>query len=255
MSDRPAVTLAISLKLYLDIPRTVRWAQQAAEIARRQQAVRAGDVRVIALPSLPALDATRTAVEGSGVHLGAQDLFWEDRGAYTGAVSGADLRQAGCGFVEVGHAERRSVFGEDDTIVRRKLAAAVRNGLTPILCVGEDSPDLDGPAVCVAQLSSALEGLAPDTTVDELIVAYEPVWAIGASAPAAVEAITPVTSALREVLRRDGRVAAASVVYGGSARPGLLAALGREVDGLFLGRFAHDPDRLESIVAEAATIL
>ncbi|WEG09287.1 triose-phosphate isomerase [Microbacterium horticulturae] len=255
MSDRPAVTLAISLKLYLDIPRTVLWAQQAAEIARGQPTVRAGDVRMVALPSLPALEATRAALEGSDVQLGAQDLFWEDRGPYTGGVSGSDLRQAGCGFVEVGHAERRTVFGEDDTIVRRKLAAAVRNGLTPILCVGEDSSDLDGSAVCVAQLASALEGLTPGTAIDELVVAYEPVWAIGESDPAPVEAITPVVAALRTALRHDDRVAAASVIYGGSARPGLLTRLGREVDGLFLGRFAHDAERLEKVVGEAATLL
>lgn len=255
MSDRAAVTLGVSLKLYLDVARTVRWAQQVAEIAHRQAAVRSGNVRLVVLPSLPALEATRAALEGSGVEVGAQDLFWEDRGAYTGAISGADLRQAGCAYVEVGHAERRSVFGEDDAVVQRKLAAAVRNSLTPLLCVGDTSPDEDGAAVCVAQLASALDGLAPGTVVDELLVAYEPVWAIGVAEPAPVEAVTAVTAALRDAVAGDDRVAAASVIYGGSAQPGLLTRLGRGVDGLFLGRFAHDPAQLEEVVAEAAALL
>lgn len=253
MSDRAAVTLGVSLKLYLDIPRSVRWAQQVAGIARRQRAVRTGDLRLFVLPSLPALEATRAALEGSGVQVGAQDLFWEDRGAYTGAVSGADLRQAGCSFVEIGHAERRSVFGEDETVVRRKLAAAVRNQLVPIVCVGEASREDDAAAVCLAQLASALEGL--ERGVDELIVAYEPVWAIGAADPAPDDVVTGVVTALRAALERDDRVAAASVIYGGSAGPGLLTRLGHGVDGLFLGRFAHDAERFEHVVAEAAAIL
>lgn len=253
MKDPAAVTLGVSLKLYLDIPCTVRWAQHVADIARRQPAVRSGAVRLVVLPSLPALEATRAALEGSGVEVGAQDLFWEDRGAYTGAVSGADLRQAGCTFVEIGHAERRSVFGEGDDVVRRKLAAAVRNGLVPIVCVGEASDQDDAADACLAQLASALEGL--EAPVDEIVVAYEPVWAIGALDPAPDEHVAEVVSALRGALERDERVAAASVIYGGSAGPGLLTRLGRGVDGLFLGRFAHDAERFEDVVAEAAALL
>ncbi|QAY60123.1 triosephosphate isomerase [Microbacterium protaetiae] len=255
MSEAPAVTLGVSLKLYLDIPRTVRWAQQIAEIARRHSAVRSGAVRLIALPSLPALEATRVALEGSGVQLGAQDLFWEDRGAYTGGVSGADLRQAGCAYVEIGHAERRTVFGEDDAIIGRKLSAAVRNGLIPILCVGEATPEEDAAEACLAQLAAALDGLPGGTTADDVIVAYEPVWAIGATDPASADRVTDVTNALRGALEADERVGAASLIYGGSAQAGLLRRLGRGVDGLFLGRFAHDPERLEEVVAEAAAIL
>ena len=255
MGGRAGVTLGVSLKLYLDIPRTVRWAKEVASIARRHPAVRAGDVRLIALPSLPALDATRTALADSGVELGAQDLFWEDRGAYTGAVSGSDLRQAGCAYVEIGHAERRALFGEDDDMIRRKLAAAVRNRLVPILCVGEATRGEDAAQACVAQLTSALDGLDPAAVLDELIVAYEPVWAIGARRPAPAEDVTGVIAALPRALDDDPRVAAAYVIYGGSAGPGQLGTLGRGVDGLFLGRFAHDPAQLERVLDEAATIL
>ncbi len=255
MGRRAAITLGVSLKLYLDIAQTARWAQAVAEIARRQPAVRSGEVALFVAPSLPALEATRAALEGSGVAVGAQDLFWEDRGAYTGAVSGADLRQAGAGYVEIGHAERRSVFGEDDDVIRRKFAAAVRNGLTPVLCVGEPARDGDAAAVCVAQLSSALEGLAAGTVVDELVVAYEPVWAIGAQEPAPPDEVRTVGRALREAVAADDRVAAASVIYGGSAQPGQLRQLGGDVDGLFLGRFAHDPAQLERVVEEAAALL
>jgi triosephosphate isomerase len=255
MGRRPALTLGVSLKLYLDIPHTVRWAQAVAAIAARHAAVRAGDVRLFALPSLPALEGTREALAGSGVGVGAQDLFWEDRGPYTGGVSGADLRRAGCTFVEIGHAERRSVFGEGDEIVRRKFAAAVRNGLVPVLCVGEGGSVENAADDCVAQFQAAMHGLSDDATVDELIVAYEPVWAIGAEHPAPADHVATVAGTLRDAVARDGRVADASVIYGGSAQPGVLAELDGTVDGLFLGRFAHDPKDFERVIDEAAALL
>ena len=138
-AHRP-VTLGVSLKLYLDVATTVDWARRVATIARGHSAVRGGDVRLFVMPSFPALAGVRAATAGTSVEVGAQNLHWEDRGPYTGEVSGADLREIGCTLVEVGHAERRCLFGEDDDTVRRKLAAAVRNGLTPVLCVGESDP-------------------------------------------------------------------------------------------------------------------
>ncbi|GAA3773668.1 triose-phosphate isomerase [Microbacterium kribbense] len=254
MDDHAAVTLGVSLKLYLDTRSTVAWARAVGELARRHPAVQDGSVRLFALPSLPALLQVRDALDGSAVGLGAQDLFWEDRGAYTGAVSGTDLRQVGCSYVEVGHAERRAVFGEDDEIIRKKLAAAVRNGLTPVLCVGEDVREAAPEAVaqCLAQIDAALGDAS--TVVPELIVAYEPVWAIGAAQPAPAEWIAEVSAALRTGLSADPRVAASTLIYGGSAQPGLLGRLGGSVDGLFLGRFAHDPEQLERVVDEAAAM-
>jgi triosephosphate isomerase len=131
--------------------------------------------------------------------------------------------------------------------VRAKTSAALRNGLRPVLCMGEDEQVDSGVAAArtVAQLKDALDG-APDGPV---IVAYEPVWAIGAAHPAPVAHIRTVTRALKEAV--SDRPATA-VIYGGSAGPGLLTELGDAVDGLFLGRFAHNVDNLAAVLDEAA---
>lgn len=248
-AGRP-VLLGASLKLYLDVDTSVAWAESLAEIARAHPAVIAGEVRLFILPSLPALDRVIAAVTGSPIAVGAQDLFWADRGAYTGAVSGADLARLGCRYVEVGHAERRHVFGEDDAVIRRKFAAAVRNGLTPVLCVGEETrQDTDlAAATCIAQIESAI---ADSGDLSDLVVAYEPEWAIGQAEPASPDHVTEVVARLRAHLAQRG-LGAAAVIYGGSAKPGLLSTLGSGVDGLFLGRFAHEPQAFASIIDEAA---
>ncbi len=249
---RPPVILGASFKLYLDIDESVAWATAVAEQARQHAAVLSGQVRLFVLPSLPALDRVVEAIGNAPVAVGAQDLFCEDRGAYTGGVSGADLTRLGCTHVEVGHVERRRFFGEDELTIRRKFTAAVRNGLTPVLCVGEaEEQDADAAAsVCIAQFDSASTDV-PD--VPPLILAYEPEWAIGRSEPASVDHVVAVTERLRAHL--DGRgLQDSSVIYGGSAKPGLLRALGNAVDGLFLGRFVHDPAAFASIIDEASSI-
>jgi len=256
------VILGVSLKLYLDIAQTTRWAHDVAAIARGHDAVRSGAVEMFALPSLPALPAVREALTGSDVAWGAQDLHWEDRGAFTGAISGADLAAVGCSVVEVGHAERRHVFGESDEVVRRKLEAAFRNGLTPVFCVGEQQEmSADAAAAeCIAQLDAALDAAleSADGTdlhpARDLIVAYEPEWAIGRSQPASVEHVIAVAGALRARLDAESSLRSTRVIYGGSAQRGTLTALGDSVDGLFLGRFAHDPEDLAHIIDEAAAL-
>ena len=261
MPDTPAppvspTTLGVSLKLYLDIAATAEWAQAVAKIAHEHPGVQAGLVRIFVLPSLPAVPLAQQVLDGSGVQVGAQDLHWEDRGAFTGAVSGADLYEVGCRLVEVGHAERREIFGEDEVTVRAKLAAAVRNNLVPVLCVGE--PDHVSPRVaaefCVNQLDSALAGVADHLVETELIVAYEPGWAIGGSEPAEPDHVRYVAAALRGYLGEQTWLATSAVIYGGSAQRGLLTALGPSVDGLFLGRFAHDPAEFAAIVDEASRL-
>lgn len=245
-----STTIGVSLKMYFGHAAAVDWFGRVAEIARTHPAVASREVELFVIPSFVSIPAAIDAFAGTSVTVGAQDLFWEDEGAFTGEVSGAELAELGVGVAEVGHAERRRLFGETDAVVADKTAAALRNGIAPVLCLGE--PERvgadDAALVVIAQLESALAG-AP---AGRVIVAYEPVWAIGAAQPAEPVHIRAVCSWLRRAISvmpdRDGSI----VIYGGSAGPGLIAELGDEVDGLFLGRFAHDTEALRAVIDEAA---
>lgn len=255
-TQRPLI-LGVSLKLYMDIEQTTSWARAVSVLAGKHPALRDGLVRLFVLPSLPAVPAVREAMTGGEVAWGAQDLHWDDRGAYTGAVSGADLRAIGCSLVEVGHAERRKYFAETDEVIARKFGAAIRNELTPVLCIGERTEISAGEAAqeCIAQLESALDGATARDSSAEIIVAYEPEWAIGRAEPASPEHVTSVVGAIKERLAQVSWLSRSAVIYGGSAQHGTLTALGAQVDGLFLGRFAHHPAELFRIVDEAAALV
>jgi len=253
------ITIGVSFKLYLDIASTLAWVDRAVEICRSSTAVLDGRVQLFVMPSAPTLPMVLDRARGSALAVGAQDLHWVDRGAFTGEVSGTDLAALGCRYVEIGHAERRRIFGEDEQVIAKKMLAATRNGLTPVLCIGEaDRLSSDATAdECVRQLESAIALCKNEMT--ELVVAYEPHWAIGADEPAPAEHIRSVCEQLKahlaasdslvRVLRRP------AVIYGGSAKAGVLRELGDSTDGLFLGRFAHDPGVLLPILGEAEQIL
>jgi len=246
------VTIGVSLKMYFSHARTLDWVSEVARVADSSAAVSTGAVELFVIPDFVALTDSRRALEGTAVALGAQDLAVDDSGAFTGEVSGAVLAEIGASVVEVGHAERRRLFHEDDSVVAAKTAAALRNGLAPVLCIGEAErlAPADAASACLRQLDSALSGSADG----RVIVAYEPVWAIGAAEPAPVDHIRAVCAELKSAVAgwtgRDGSI----VIYGGSAGPGLLTQLGHDVDGLFLGRFAHDPAALAAVIAEAAQV-
>ncbi|KGQ06712.1 Putative triosephosphate isomerase [Beauveria bassiana D1-5] len=176
---------------------------------------------------------------------------WEDRGSFTGEVSPAVLRDVGARIVAVGHAERRRLFAEDDAVAAKKAAAASRNGMVPLVCVGEETEGDVGVAVaeCRPQVEAVVGALADDA---ELVLAYEPVWAIGASQPAGDAHVLAVVAGLRELDCVKNRKGTTRVVYGGSAGPGLYERLKTGLDGLFLGRFAHDPERFVQTVKEVA---
>ncbi|KAA9002543.1 triosephosphate isomerase [Affinibrenneria salicis] len=253
MSQRK-LTLGVSLKMYFGYRQTLDWCRQIrAEIGRRPHDALSA-LELFVLPSFPALAPVCELLADTPIGVGAQDLHWEDAGAFTGEVSGALLREMGCRYVEVGHAERRRDFGESDERVALKIAAALRNGLTPVLCVGEARQGRPAQTIelCLTQLEAALESALTQRLSGEVIVAYEPQWAIGGGAPAPVEETGAVCRALARRLqqllpRHDGRV-----IYGGSAGPGLLTQAGPAFDGLFLGRFAHDPAAFGAILDEAA---
>jgi L-erythrulose 1-phosphate isomerase len=249
--------IGVSLKMYFGYQRSVDYCRDVAAIALAHPAVQDGQIELFVLPTLPALREAARILDPTGAATGAQDIFWEDEGAYTGEVGGKTVAELGGRYAEVGHAERRRIFGEDDAIIGLKTAAAYRNGLTPVLCVGELQQGSVEEAVarCSAEIDAALtraQSLAP---ARRTIVAYEPQWAIGVPAPATPEYISAVITGLDAHVRSLPGQADSRVIYGGSAGPGLITQLDSAVAGLFLGRFAHDPQALKTILDETAARL
>lgn len=238
-----------SLKMYFDLPSTLRYIQSVASLSGSAEEA---NVDLFVIPDFITLQQTKQTLSGTHVWLGAQDCYSEDTGAFTGEVSPLTLSQAGVKIVEIGHAERRRLFGETDEDVAKKAAATVRNGMIPLVCIGERSKsNIASQAVgiavseCKPQVEAALSQIPDDA---EVILAYEPVWAIGASEPAGADHVVAVTQNLRALVsERKGRT---RILYGGSAGPGTFQNLKDGVDGLFLGRFAHDPANLTKVIEE-----
>jgi triosephosphate isomerase (TIM) len=218
-------------------------------------------IDVVVLPPFTALRSVQTLVTGDKlpVGFGAQDLSEHDSGAYTGQVSGAMLAALACQYVTVGHSERRALNGEDDAVVAAKAQAALRHGLVPIVCVGEG---LDvrraGEHVdfCANQLDASLDGLTAEQ-VAGLVIAYEPVWAIGTGEVATPEDAQEVCGELRARLAgRFGPESAASVriLYGGSVKAASTAGIlaGPDVDGALVGGASLDADEFAQICRTAA---
>ena len=217
-------------------------------------------VDVAVLPPFPLLSAVRAVLsaEDPFVMCGAQDLSPDDKGAHTGDVSGPMLCSVGCRYVAVGHSERRTDHGEDDTLVQRKVAAALRHGLTPILCVGEGLDVREaGRQVehTLAQVDAALDGVS-STEAAGLVIAYEPVWAIGTGKVATPEDAQEVCGAIRERLRAlyDDAVAdRVRILYGGSVNAKNVAELMTQpdVDGGLVGGASLDADGFAALCRNA----
>ena len=213
-------------------------------------------VEVAVLPPFTALRSVQTLIEGDRLEIryGAQDLSPHDSGAYTGDVSGAMLARLGCRYVLVGHSERREYHGEDDAVVNAKLLAAYRHGLTPILCIGEGLEVRQaGEHVehVLAHLNGALDGVTAEQG-QTLVVAYEPVWAIGTGEVATPEDAREVCSATRgRLAERWGQDVADTVriLYGGSVKASNVAAImaHEDVDGALVGGASLQPDEFASI--------
>lgn len=246
------VTVGVSLKMYFGHQQAATWFDEVAARIRAHEAVRSGAVEFFITPTFLQILPAIAAFGGTPVRVGGQDVAADDSGAFTGEVSAAELAEVGASIAEIGHAERRRLFAETDGVVARKTAAALRAGLTPLLCIGEtERQEPEGAAeVAVAQLQAALA----EAVDGAVIVAYEPVWAIGAPQPAPHSHIRVVAAALRAVLEGEAARAGSAVIYGGAAGPGLITALGDDIDGVFLGRFAHAPEALAEVLDEAAEL-
>jgi triosephosphate isomerase len=214
-------------------------------------------VEVVVLPPFTDLRTVQTAVDGDKVQIayGAQDLSPHAGGAYTGDIAGSMLGKLGCSYVLAGHSERREYHNEDDVLVNAKVRAAFAAGLTPILCVGEGLPIREEGAhvehTC-RQLDAGLEGLTPEQ-VKQVVVAYEPVWAIGTGKTATPEDAQEVCGELRARLAETYGKEVADAVriqYGGSVKAANIAAIMAkpDVDGALVGGASLDAEEFTSIV-------
>jgi triosephosphate isomerase (TIM) len=212
----------------------------AGEVARRARATEGGlACDLLLCPPATLFAAVHAVLAGSGVALGGQDCHAERQGAYTGDISAEMLADAGCSHVILGHSERRQLHGESDAEIRSKLLAAGRAGLAAILCVGETLPQREaGNAIDV--VAQQLAGSIPEgAAVDRLIVAYEPVWAIGSGRSATLDDIALMHRAIRDRLSQETRI-----LYGGSVNPRNAAAIlgSAEVDGALVGGASLNAD-------------
>jgi triosephosphate isomerase len=216
---------------------------------------------IVLCPPFTALYEVAKTIEGSPVQLGAQDIFWEDSGAFTGEISGPMLRDAGCQYVIVGHSERRQIMGESDDIVSRKLKAALRNELHPILCLGETLEEREKGLTFQRiqfQLDKALKNLDREE-VAQIIIAYEPVWAIGTGRNATPEQAQEVHHYIRQILaERYGEELAscAIILYGGSVKPENAASLAEkeDVDGFLVGGASLEAESFVKIIKNSIEV-
>ncbi len=213
------------------------------------------DVDRVLCPPFVSLAAVADVVKGTAIKVGAQNLYYEEKGAFTGEVS--PLMLAGlCEYVIVGHSERRRYFGESDEVVNRKVVAALKAGLKPILCVGESLEENEAgrtEGVITGQLTRALSGVDIPAS---LVVAYEPVWAIGTGRAAQGRAVNEVAGLIRRTLARLSSRAVADevrVLYGGSVTAENVAEFLEqfEIDGALVGGASLKPDQFTSIVRQA----
>ena len=241
------MTVAGNWKMNTGLAEAVRLAAGVVETT----AAHAGTVSVVVCPPAVWLEAVAERVEESGVHLGAQNVHPEASGAFTGELAPAMLTDVGASHVIVGHSERRQLFGETSAFVAEKVRAAQAAGLTPILCVGETLEERqagDAEATVLGQLQASLEGVDGGP----LVVAYEPVWAIGTGETATPDQAQAMHAALRAWLA--DAVGQVELLYGGSVKPANAAELFAQpdIDGALVGGASLDADSFGAIVEAAA---
>jgi len=215
---------------------------------------------VAVFPPFVDIRSVQTLIDGDGLLLGygAQDLAAQDSGAYTGDVAGPMLAKLGCSYVIVGHSERRQYHGETDEVVNSKVVAAYRNGITPIVCVGEDSEvraEGDHLAHCSKQLAGALQGI-PAEQAESVVIAYEPIWAIGTGDVATPADAQEVCRTIRHeigALYQPELADKVRILYGGSVKPGNAAELlaQPDIDGALVGGASLDGEEFTAICLAA----
>ena len=237
-------------KMYKTAAETTAFMQKFVPLAAG-----AGHAEIVLCPPFVNLPAAVESAQSSTVEVGAQDVFWLAEGAYTGEVSAPMLAAVGCRWVIIGHSERRQYFGELDETVLKKTVAALEAGLKPIVCVGERLEEREAgatEAVCASQFAGSVAGLNSDQFA-RIVMAYEPVWAIGTGKTATPEIAAAAHSFLRSQMedRFGGEAASACrILYGGSVKPDNIKGLMSqpEIDGALVGGASLDPVAFASIV-------
>jgi triosephosphate isomerase len=242
--------MAGNWKMYKTAAETTSFFEKFRPLVERSE-----HCEIVICPPYPSLPAALAAAQGSRIGIGAQNMFWAKEGAYTGEVSGPMIRSIGCSHVIIGHSERRQYFGETNESVLKKTLAALEAGLTPIMCVGETLEHREGgqtEAVIVDHCQNGTAGLTADQFA-KILIAYEPVWAIGTGKTATPEMAAEGHRLIRGFARGAfGQQAGNNlrILYGGSVKPdnvkGLMAQ--PEIDGALVGGASLDPISFASIV-------
>ena len=248
MSRRPLI--AGNWKMYLTRDESV---QLARSVASRCSGCDDRDVMIA--PAFTALASVVEAVKGSGLHVGAQNVAWEQEGAFTGEISPLMLKDLGVSTVIIGHSERRQIFGETDRMISQRLQAALNNSLCPIVCIGETLSERESGdtfSVLESQLSKGLATIAP-AQILKVVLAYEPVWAIGTGKTATKEQAQEVHRFLRQLLTTlyEKNIAEeVRILYGGSVKPDNIDNLmiQPDIDGVLVGGAALKAESFERIV-------
>jgi len=242
--------IAGNWKMYKTCSEAVETAQHLVKLVAD-----AKDVDIMIAPQFTALAPVSEIIKGSLVSLGGQNLFWEKEGAYTGEISAQMLISAGCSHVIIGHSERRQYFGDTDDTVNKKLNSAIKGQLTPVFCVGETEKERESKdtfSVLDKQVTKGLEGFSSDQ-LEKLVVAYEPVWAIGTGKTATSDQAQEVHQFLRSMLEKifgDSFSKTIRILYGGSVKPGNIAELMAmpDIDGALVGGASLDAETFSKIV-------
>ncbi|HMW63803.1 MAG: triose-phosphate isomerase [Candidatus Accumulibacter sp.] len=250
------IVIAGNWKMNKTVAESVRLASEVAAAARDVQ-----NVVVVVAPTYLALAKVADVLQGTKVKLAAQDVHWENQGAYTGKVSADMLKEIGVEYVIIGHSEQRTYFGETDDTVNKKVKKVLALGMSPIICIGETLAERQGgrlESVLTTQVNGAYEGLSIDDA-RRTVIAYEPVWAIGTGVTATDDEAQQAHAFVRSLLAKlygDELAQSISIQYGGSMKPenaaGLLAQ--KDIDGGLIGGAALKADSFLGIVTPGDTL-
>ena len=209
------------------------------------------DVEIVVAPPFTAVHAVAEAARNSNIGVAAQDVYWEREGAFTGEVSASMLEDCGVRYVIVGHSERRNVYGESDALIARRLAMAIENGLTPVLCIGEDLRVREAGHVARFLADQVKAIVSPAIESGDIIIAYEPIWAIGTGRNATGMMCAETVASIRDAVIRfwPPRHANAAILYGGSVTPENIADLWSNggIDGFLVGGASLDSSKFVAI--------